>query len=127
MLLTALGSAFASAAVDKFTGTSKKVSDRTAEAISFEGAKDRAVARAKDATRQASVGITKPSARANTDMQRIIDQIYIPAMREVPDLARAIRNQAIAEGRSKAVIASIDRTFSETTEGPRKKIKGLET
>ena len=127
MLLAALGSAFASAAVDKFTGTSKKVSDRTAEAISFEGAKERAMTRAKDATGQASVGITKPSARTRTDMERIVDQIYIPAMREVPDLAKAIRNQAISEGRSKAVIASIDRTFSETTEGPRKKIKGLET
>ena len=127
MLLAALGSAFASAAVDKFTGKDKKLSDRTAQAISFEGAKDRAVARAKDATRQASVGITKPSARTRTDMERIVDQIYIPAMREVPDLAKAIRNQAISEGRSKAVIASIDRTFSETTEGPRKKVKGLET
>ena len=127
MLLAALGSAFASAAGDNITGTSKKVSDRTAEAISFEGAKDRAMTRAKDATRQASVGITKPSARTRTDMERIVDQIYIPAMREVPDLAKAIRNQAISEGRSKAVIASIDRTFSETTEGPRKKVKGLET
>ena len=127
MLLAALGSAFASAAVDKLTGTSKKVSDRTAEAISFEGAKERAMTRAKDATRQASVGITKPSARTRTDMERIVDQIYIPAKREVPDLAKAIRNQAISEGRSKAVIASIDRTFSETTEGTRKKVKGLET
>ena len=127
MLLAALGSDFASAEVDKFTGKDKKLSDRTAQDISFEGAKDRAMTRAKDATRQASVGITKPSARTRTDMERIVDQIYIPAMREVPDLAKAIRNQAISEGRSKAVIASIDRTFSETTEGPRKKIKGLET
>ena len=122
MLFSALSSAFASSAINKMTGGTKKASDRTASAIMYQGAADRATRLAEEAKTQANVGIKRFAGRAkDNSFERIVDEIYVPAINSVgPDqILRALRSQAIAEGKSKITLKSISDTFSSKTEGLR--------